>query len=76
MCSQDCAGPPGERPRRLLNMPAALAAAAALAASADARDFAAAAEDAPRTNANEDAALGYMMSRVPHVSYVRPHGPE
>ena len=37
---------------------------AALAASVDAREFAAAAEDSPRTIANEDAALGFMMSHV------------
>ena len=44
-----------------------LDAAAALAASRDATEFAAAAEAVPTINANEDSAIGFMMSRVGHV---------
>ena len=42
----------------------------ALAASPDAVEFAAAAEAAIDTLANEDSALGFMVSTLPEVSYV------
>ena len=45
-------------------------AASALAESRDAQEFAAAAEALPNINANEDSAIGLMMSRVPRVAYV------
>ena len=46
--------------------------AAALTASHDASEFAAAAEATPTTNANEDSALGFLISHLPNVrvSYV------
>ena len=42
----------------------------ALAASADATEFAAAAEAALDTLANEDSALGHMISMLPEVTYI------
>lgn len=44
--------------------------AARLAASAEARALADRAEDQPNTNANEDAAIGLMVSRLRNVTYV------
>ena len=48
-------------------------AAAALASSSDASEFAAAAEEAALTAANEDSAIGFMMSILPNVTYVNLH---
>ena len=42
---------------------------AALASSPAAREFADAAERFPSLNANEDSAIGYMISRIPRVVY-------
>ena len=44
--------------------------AATLAASPGASDLAATAESRPNVNANEDSAIGFMISHLPNVTYV------